>query len=158
MRTGEFHYTARPRCSPEDAIALLADLTRQGELHPLIVAVEPRPARPGALRSYTITDAMRWGPLRFRIRYQADVRSESGGALDTEARQWPRVTVRNRATVAADGDGARIDCHVTLTAPGPLFSYAFTQARRAHAELAARIEERLGPGGHGRSEESTGSM
>ncbi|GAB7038762.1 MULTISPECIES: SRPBCC family protein [Catenuloplanes] len=153
MRTGEFHYTARPSCTPGEAMALLADLTRQGELHPLIVAVHhDRPPRPGAIRSYTITDAMRWGPLRFRIRYRADVLSETGTALDTVARQSPGVTVRNRTTVTREHgpDGrTRIDCHVTLTAPTPLFAYAFAQARRAHGELAARIERTLsGPGGH----------
>lgn len=150
MRTGDFHYTARPHCTPAEAMALLADLTRQGELHPLIIAVRiDDPPRPGALRSYTITDALRWGPLRFRIRYQADVLRESGTTLDTVARQSPNVTVRNRTTVTAEPgpDGrTRIDCHVTLTAPTPLFTYAFTQARRAHRELAARMEQALSPG------------
>ncbi|GAB7051861.1 hypothetical protein JCM9534A_69870 [Catenuloplanes indicus JCM 9534] len=130
-------------------MALLADLTRQGELHPLIVAVRTDAPRAGAIRSYTITDAMRWGPLRFRIRYRADIVGESGTALDTVARQSPGVTVRNRTTVTAEDDGrTRIDCHVTLTAPTPLFAYAFTQARRAHRELAARLETTLSPGGH----------
>ncbi|MDP9795578.1 hypothetical protein J2S43_004090 [Catenuloplanes nepalensis] len=151
MRTGDFHYTARPHCTASEAMTVLADLTRQGELHPLIIAVHTEePPRPGAIRSYTITDAMRWGPLRFRIRYQADILSESATTLDTVARQSPNVTVRNRTTVTAQDDGrTRIDCHVTLTAPTPLFGYAFAQARRAHGELAARMEEALsGPGGH----------
>jgi hypothetical protein len=148
MRTGGFHYTARPRCTPAEAMALLSDLTRQGELHPLIIAVVPETPRPGAIRSYTITDAMRWGPLRFRITYQADILHEDGTTLDTVARQSPNVTVRNRTTVTARDDGTTIDCHVTLTAPTPLFGYAFTQARRAHTELAARMETALGPGGH----------
>lgn len=128
-------------------MGLLADLTRQGELHPLIVAVDPEPPRPGALRSYTITDVLALGPVRFTIRYQADVLRQSGTELDTVARQRPRVTVRNRTTVTPGGDGhTRIDCHVTLTAPTPLFGFALGQARRAHTELAARIERRLSGG------------
>lgn len=74
--------------------------------------------------------------------------AESATELETVARQSPRVTVRNLTTVTPEDDHTRIDCHVTLTAPTPLFRYAFTQARRAHTELAARIEQRLGPGGH----------
>ncbi|MFI5844310.1 SRPBCC family protein [Catenuloplanes sp. NPDC051500] len=148
MRTGDFHYTASPQCTPVEAMALLADLTRQGELHPLIIAVVRETARPGALRSYTITDAMRLGPLRFRITYQADILRQDDSTLETVARQSPNVTVRNLTTVSPDGDSTRIACHVTLTAPTPLFGYAFGQARRAHTELAARIEKRLSPGGH----------
>jgi len=50
-------------------------LISASQLHPLIVAVRERPPAAGALRSYAITDRLAWGPLRFRIGYQADVRS-----------------------------------------------------------------------------------
>ncbi|MBO4210758.1 SRPBCC family protein, partial [Micromonospora echinofusca] len=42
-RQDTFTYTVQARCTPERASALLADLTRQVELHPLIVRVTPRP-------------------------------------------------------------------------------------------------------------------
>lgn len=71
MRSGSFSYVAEAPASPEAAMALLGDLTRQGELHPLIVAVEERPAPAGALASFRITDRLRW------------VRSRSGSST------WP---------------------------------------------------------------------
>ncbi|AVT29746.1 hypothetical protein C6361_09870 [Plantactinospora sp. BC1] len=61
-RTGSFRYRVHARCEPSDAMRLLGDVRRQGELHPLIVRVRPRPAGPGALRTDLVTDRLRWPP------------------------------------------------------------------------------------------------
>ncbi|MFD1323502.1 SRPBCC family protein [Micromonospora sonneratiae] len=121
-------------------MALLGDLARQGELHPLIVDVKQLPSAPGALRSFAITDQMRWGSLKFKIVYRADVLAESASELHMVARQPPRVSVDNRTVVADQGDGTiHIRVTITLTAPSLLFGYAFRQAEAAHRRLGEQI-------------------
>ncbi|SCL38204.1 hypothetical protein GA0070624_6133 [Micromonospora rhizosphaerae] len=135
-----FSYTVQARCSRADALALLGDLTRQGELHPLVVAVRRVPPRPGALASYAITDRLAVGPLRFPVTYQADVLIATEDEVVTVARQWPATTVRNHTRFKDEPAGVvRIDVEITLSAPAPLFGYAFRQARAAHLGLATRL-------------------
>ncbi|WFE41678.1 SRPBCC family protein [Micromonospora sp. WMMD998] len=135
-----FSYTVQARCRRADAVALLGDLSRQGELHPLIVRVRQLPPRPGALASYAITDRLELGPLHFPVTYQADVLIANEDEVVTVARQQPATTVRNHTRMRDEPDGVvRIDVEITLTAPAPLFGYAFRQARAAHLGLAARL-------------------
>ena len=144
LRRDTFRYAVQARCEPSTAVNLLADFGRQRDLHPLIVDVSPRPPRPGALRSYTITDRLAWGPVRFPIRYQADVLAVTEDEVVSVARQWPRTRVDNHARVRPEPGGlVRIDVEIRLSAPGPLFPYAFHQARTAHLALAARLREVL---------------
>ncbi|MDG4805538.1 SRPBCC family protein [Micromonospora sp. WMMD1120] len=141
-----FSYTVQARCSLAEAAALLSDLTRHGELHPLIVQVRQVPARPGAQASYTINDRLAAGPLRFRTTYHADVLVVEDDEIVMVARQWPATTVRNHTRLRSEPDGlVRIDVEITLTAPSPLFRYAFRQAQAAHLALAARLAAALNP-------------
>ncbi|MDG4783056.1 SRPBCC family protein [Micromonospora sp. WMMD961] len=140
LSSDTFSYTVQARCSPAEAAALLSDLTRQGELHPLIVRVRRVPPRPGAQASYTINDRLAAGPLRLRTTYHADVLISEADEIVMVARQWPATTVRNHTRLRAEPDGlVRIDVEITLTAPTPLFRYAFRQARAAHLALATRL-------------------
>ncbi|MEU4398980.1 SRPBCC family protein [Micromonospora orduensis] len=140
LRRDTFSYTVQARCSVADAVALLSDLTRQGELHPLIVDVRQLPPRPGALASYAISDRLVAGPLRFRTTYQADVLTIEDDEIVMMARQWPATTVHNHTRLRAEPDGLlRVDVEITLSAPAPLFRYAFRQARAAHLALASRL-------------------
>ncbi|MGI5523122.1 SRPBCC family protein [Micromonospora sp. CA-259024] len=140
LSSDTFSYTVQARCSPAEAAALLSDLTRQGELHPLIVRVRRLPPRPGARASYTINDRLAAGPLRFRTTYQADVLISEDDEIVMVARQWPATTVRNHTRLRAEPDGlVRIDVEITLSAPTLLFRYAFGQARAAHLALATRL-------------------
>ncbi|RKN51345.1 SRPBCC family protein [Micromonospora endolithica] len=135
-----FTYTVQARCTPAEALALLADPRRQADLHPLIVRVRRVPSRPGALSSYTITDRLPVGPLRLPTSYHADVLVAEPDEVVTVARQWPATTVRNHTRLRSEPDGVlRIDVEITLTAPAPLFRYAFGQARAAHLTLASRL-------------------
>ncbi len=142
-----FRYAIQTRCVLADALRLLADIERQRDLHPLIVRVQPRSPRAGALRSYTVTDRLTWGPLRFRINYQADVLRVAEDEVVTVAQQWPGTTVRNRTRLHREADGLiRIEVEITLRAPRPLFRYAFRQARAAHLALASRLSTALAAG------------
>ncbi|SCG49300.1 hypothetical protein [Micromonospora coxensis] len=151
VRRETFSYTVQARCSRADAVALLSDLARQGELHPLIVRVRELPARPGARASYAITDRLELGPLSFPVTYQADVLVVTDDEIVTVARQQPGTTVRNRTRIREEEDGLlRVDVEITLAAPAPLFGYAFRQARAAHLGLANRLGavlDRLADGG-----------
>jgi hypothetical protein len=140
---GTFNYSATATCDRPTAMALLSDLTRQGELHPLITKVAEQPAAPGAIASYAITDRLRWGPFTFPITYHADVLSITDDDIVTVARQSPATTVTNHTRVFTDGDTVRVDVEVTLQAPSVLFSYAFRVAKKAHLELGERIGETL---------------
>ncbi|MBY8873829.1 SRPBCC family protein [Micromonospora sp. PLK6-60] len=139
-----FSYSVQARCTAADAVALLSDLTRQGELHPLIVRVRELPPRPGARASYAITDRLAVGPLHFPVTYQADVLVATEDEIVTVARQQPATTVRNHTRLRREADGVlRVDVEITLSAPAPLFAYAFRQARSAHLALASRLGEVL---------------
>ena len=141
MRTGSFTYGVQARCTLAQARDLLSDVTRQGQLHPLILEVRELLAMPGALRSYAITDRLAFGPVRFRITYYADTLSITDHEIVTVARQRPATTLRNTVRLSEIGDG-RIDIAVTidLTAPTLLYGVALRTGRAAHLELAQRIK------------------
>ncbi|MGI5214518.1 SRPBCC family protein [Plantactinospora sp. CA-290183] len=143
-RSGSFGYIVQARCAVPAALRLLADLDRQAELHPLILRVRARPPRPGALRSHLITDRLAWGPIRFRTTYRADTLLIGADELVIRAEQWPRTSVRNHTRLVEEPDGlVRVEVTITLSAPTPLFRYAFRQARAAHLALAARLPAAL---------------
>jgi hypothetical protein len=143
-RTGTFDYSLTARCEPAQAVRLLSDFSLHDQLHPLIVKVERVPPEPGVLSSFAITDRLRWGPVTFPITYHADVLVAGPDEVVTVARQQPRTTLRNHTRLHPQPDGTlRIDVRITLTAPTPLFGYAFRQARAAHAELAQRLRTTL---------------
>lgn len=143
VRTGSWSYDVEAPCAPGEALALLSDITRQGELHPLIIHVEELPARDGAVRSFAVTDQLKLGPIPFRITYSADTLSITDSEVVTVARQKPRTTIRNRTTVSAAADGTHVHVDVQLTAPTLLFPYAFREGRKAHLALADRIRQVL---------------
>jgi hypothetical protein len=143
VRTGTWSYDVEADCPPGQAMALLSDLTRQGALHPLIIAIKELPAAEGALRSFAITDQLRLGPVPFRITYHADTLSLTDTEVVTVARQRPRTTIHNRTTVTPGASGTSIHVEVELTAPTLLFGYAYREGRKAHLALADRIREVL---------------
>jgi hypothetical protein len=138
-RTGSFNYQVDAGKDPAAAIALFSDLSHHDELHPLIVKVEPAPAPEGAVRRFLITDRMAWGPFHFPITYTADILSVTPDRVVTVAHQKPDVTLRNDTRLTTVDGRVRADVEITMTAPAPLFGYAFRQARAAHLELAGRI-------------------
>jgi hypothetical protein len=143
VRSGSWTYEVAATCPPEQAMELLSDISRQGELHPLIVEVKELPAAEGALRSYAVTDKLMLGPLPFRITYVADTLSVTEDEIVTVARQRPRTTLRNRTTVRPAGTGTHVHVEVELTAPRLLFGYAFREGRKAHLALAERLRQVL---------------
>jgi hypothetical protein len=148
VREGSWGYEVTARCALADAVSLFADIDRLGELHPLIVKVDPVAPADGALRSYAVTDRLRWGPLTFRITYHVDVLAEAVDEVRTFARQRPATTLSSVVTFQQDGDSVRIVVSTVMRAPTLLFGYAYRTGKAAHLELADRIRDVL---------ESTGS-
>jgi hypothetical protein len=131
------------RCALADAISLMADVERLGEVHPLVTKVVPIPAAPLVLRSYEVTDRLRWGPLRFPITYQADVVSVSDIEVVTAARQRPRTSLWITSQFQVQGERVHIGVTVLMRAPTLLFPYAYRTGKAAHLELAERIRDVL---------------
>ena len=142
-RTGSFKYQVDAGSDPAAAIAVFSDFSHHDELHPLIVKVESAPPPEGVIRRFLITDRMAWGPLRFPITYTADVVTATPDRVVTVAHQKPDVTLRNDTRLTTVDGRVRADVEITITAPAPLYAYAFRQARTAHLELAGRIAELL---------------
>jgi hypothetical protein len=139
MREGTWEYEVVARCALSDAVALLSDVSRQGDLHPLVIKVVEVPAVEGALRSYAVTDQLQWGPLRFKITYHADQLAVSDSEIVTVVRQRPRTRLRITTRFEEQGDTVRIHVTVLMRAPTPLFAYAYRTGRDAHLQLADRI-------------------
>lgn len=142
-RSGSFRYEVRARGDVDEVVALLSEYQRHRELHPLIVGVAQVQAPPGVLRRYTITDRLAFGPLRFPVTYTADVLEAGPERVLTEARQKPGTTVRNDTRLSVVDGEVRADVEITLTAPTPLFGYAFQQAKAAHAVLGDRLADAI---------------
>lgn len=147
MRSDSFSYGIDVRCSPAEAMALMSDFHRHRGLNPYLVEVRERPAAPDAVRSFAISDRLRWGPVAFRTTYRADILTLTDREVITRARQWPRTTLLNHTTVTDLGDGlVHIAAHITFTAPRPLFGYGFRTAQAVHQGLAQRIRATLDGG------------
>ena len=77
------------------------------------------------------------------ITYVADVVSVADDRIVTVARQRPATTLHIVTEIRDVGDALRAEVEITMTAPTPLFRFAFRQAEQAHAELAPRLSQLL---------------
>jgi hypothetical protein len=140
MREGQWEYAVTARCSLADAVSIMCDVERLGEVHPLVTKVVPIEPAALALRSYAVTDKLTWGPIRFPITYRADVISVSELEVVTAAHQKPRTTLWITSEFQVDGELVHIGVTVKLRAPSLLFGYAYRTGMAAHLELAQRIK------------------
>ena len=143
-RTGTFRYRVDAGTDRAAAVKVFSELSEHADLHPLIVEVrEVRPAPKGCVRRFLISDRIPFGPVTIPITYVADVISVADDRIVTVARQKPATTLRN-VTLLSEVDGTiKADVEVTMTAPTPLFRFAFRQAEQAHNELAGRLSSLL---------------
>lgn len=136
-RQGEYRYSIDVRCRAERAVALFADIPRLVSVHPLVIGTRELPPAPDALHSYSVTDRLALGPLRFRITYRADVLEAGDGRVTTRARQSPSTTLLSRVHVTQTIESvAHIDVSVTVTTFGLLLPYTLRTARSAHLRMA----------------------
>jgi len=143
MREGQFEHEIFIQAKPAEVISFWANLHNHPRVHPLIVNVEEVTPPPGVLHRYWITDQLQWGPFRFRIRYRADILKVSENEILSEAYQSPKTYVTNHSIFNEENDGTRLHEKVTIKAPDLLFSYAFQQAKAAHAGLLQNLKRVL---------------
>ena len=92
------------------------------------------------MERFVITDQLQWGPLKFKIKYRADIVSVTQDTVHTEAYQSPGTYVTNITKVSPTDNGVTLRATVTLRAPSLLFGYAFEQAQSSHEEMLRRIK------------------
>jgi len=140
MKQGTFEKEIFIQSNTITVINLITDYSNHHKIHPLIIKVERAKDEPTGVRRYFITDSLQWGPLKFKIKYQADIVSVTDDTVHAEAYQSPGTYITNVTRVTPQANGVRLHETITLKAPDMLFNYAFKQAEVAHEEMLKRIK------------------
>ncbi len=140
MKQGIFEKEIFIQSDVKTVIDLIADYSQHHLIHPLIEKVERAKDEPAGVRRYFITDGLRFGPFKFKIRYQADIISITDNTVHTQAYQSPNTYVENVTKLTAAQNGVLLHETITMKAPDLLFGYAFQQAQTAHEEMLKRIK------------------
>jgi hypothetical protein len=140
MKQGTFEKEIFIKADAQTVIAAISDYSNHHKIHPLIVNVERAKAEPAGVRRYFITDTVRWGPFKLKIRYRADIISLTADTLHTEAHPSYGVTLTNLTRVLPSENGVRLHETITIKAPNILFGKTFKEANAAHTEMLKRIK------------------
>ena len=140
MKQGIFEKEIFIKSDVASVIRVISNYDQHHKIHPLIEKVERAEQSPPGVQRFLITDRLRWGPLKFRVKYQADIVSVAGDTVHTEAYQSPNTYVTNISKVTPAQGGVILHETITMRAPALLFGYAFEQAQTAHEELLNRIK------------------
>jgi len=141
MKKGTFEKDIFIEADGKRILDVLVSFSEHTKIHPLIIGVETGADPSLGVKRYFITDQLKWGPFRFKIRYQTDVVDVTENSVHFEAYQSPGTYITNVTTVIPEGNGVRFKEVVTLKAPNLLFGYAFSQADAAHTEMLIRIKD-----------------
>jgi hypothetical protein len=140
MKQGSFEKEIFIESDAKTVIHLIADYSQHHKIHPLIEKVERASVEPAGVKRYFITDNLKWGPFKFKIKYQADIISVTEDTVHTEAFQSPDTTITNITRISPAPKGVTLHETITMKAPNLLFGYAFQQAQTAHEEMLKRIK------------------
>ena len=140
MKQGSFTKEIFIKSDAATVINLIADYSQHHKIHPLIVKVDKAMDAPEGVKRYFITDSLRWGPFRFKIKYQADIVSITHDTCHTEAYQAPGTYITNITKITPSEEGVNLHETISIQAPDLLFRYAFKQAEVAHGEMLQRIK------------------
>ncbi|MCC6299489.1 MAG: hypothetical protein IT314_09330 [Anaerolineales bacterium] len=141
MKQGTFEKGIFIQSDAATVINLIADYSQHHKIHPLILKVERAQSEPAGVKRYFITDSLRWGPFKFKIKYRADIIAVTDDTVHTEAFQSPGTYITNVTKVTPKDNGVSLHETITLKAPNLLFGYAFQQAQAAHEEMLLRIKK-----------------
>ena len=140
MKTRSFEREIFIKSDASTVIDVIADYSQHPKIHPLIIKVERAKEEPAGVKRYFITDSLKWGPFKFKIKYRADIISVTEDTVHTEAYQSPGTFVTNLTKITPQGSGVLLHETITMRAPDMLFEYAFQQAKAAHTEMLERIK------------------
>ncbi|MEV6429061.1 SRPBCC family protein [Nocardia sp. NPDC051463] len=150
IRRAESTLTQVVPAPPAEVRAFYRDLSRLGEVHPLIVGVEQLPdTEEHGVRSsnYRVTDRIPFGPWSYRITYRVRSRTAEHGDLLVDAYQFPRIHVQTRASFTEHTSGTTVVEQLRLTAPWPLLSTVRSLGVRAHVTMLDNLRKRFKPTG-----------
>ena len=128
---------------PARVFEFLSDQMNSRLIHPLIIDMTLTGEEGDGTRHYRITDQLEMGPLRFKIKYEADHRTEPPDTIISIGRQSPRVTVHNTTRCRPEGTGTRLVESLVISAPNLLFNYTVKQAAASHELMLARLKAYL---------------
>ncbi len=140
MKKGTFEKEILIQSDTATVINIITDYSHYPKIHPRIIKVERAKDEPAGVKRYFITDSLKWGPFKFKIKYRADIISVTEDTVHTEAYQSPGTFVTNITKITPRGTGVRLHETITMKAPDMLFHYAFQQARSAYEEMLKRIK------------------
>lgn len=143
MKQGSFEKNIFIKSDAKTTIELISDYSQHHKIHPLIEKVERAADAPAGVRRYFITDGLKWGPFKFKIKYQADIISVTEDTVHTQAYQSPNTYIENITKITPAQNGVDLHETITMKAPNLLFNYAFQQAQTAHEEMLKRIKNYL---------------
>jgi carbon monoxide dehydrogenase subunit G len=127
---------------PDEVRDFYVDLDNIKELHPLVVSVhvlaQSRTAV-GFQQEYQVRDRIPFGPFAIRISYRARVDVPTGGAVTTEARQFPGVRLNGTVTFEPVGAGTLLTERLSIAAPRLLAAMTEREAVSAHVAMLAGI-------------------
>ncbi|MGW1742265.1 SRPBCC family protein [Nocardia sp. NPDC001965] len=118
------------------------DLTKLGQLHPLVVGVEQLPdSDDGGRRvsNYRVTDRIPFGPLACRITYRVRSRETAEGNLVVDAYQFPRVHVHGEVEFAEQASGTLVTERLRLGAPWGLLGTVQRRGIAAHIMMLENL-------------------
>lgn len=140
MKQGIFEKKIFIKSDVTSVIRVISNYDQHHKIHPLIEKAERADQSPAGVQRFFITDRLKWGPFKFRIKYQADIISVTADTVHTQAYQSPNTHVKNISRVTPAQGGVILQETITMRAPNLLFGYAFKQAQAAHEELLKRIK------------------
>lgn len=73
MKQKSFEHEIFIRSDTRTVLQAVTDMTQSLSIHPLIIKVDEVPPSDEALKRYIITDSLKWGPFKFKLKYRVDV-------------------------------------------------------------------------------------
>jgi hypothetical protein len=116
MQQGTFEKQIFIQTDTATVVGVVANYNQHHKIHPLIVQVEQAQEAPAGVQRFFITDQLQWGPIKFKIKYRADIISVTQATVHTEAYQSPNTFVENITKVMPAQNGATLHESITLKA------------------------------------------
>ena len=140
MKTRNFEKEIFIQFDAATVIDVIVDYSQHPKIHPLIIKVERAKDEPAGVKRYIITNSVKWGPFKFKIRDRADIISVTEDTVHIRTYQPPWTFITNLTKITPQGSGVLLHETITMRAPDMLFEYICQKAKAAHAEMLERIK------------------
>ena len=132
MTQRNFEHEVFIRSDARTVLHSVTDMNQSLLIHPLIVKVEEVPPSDGALKRYIITDSLKWGPFKFKLKYRVDVIeiAENHARLIAIPSSWMKIESLMQVTPCEGG--VILKESYVMHAPSLVFDYSFKQAQDSH--------------------------